>query len=65
MYKFEIFRDSNGVYRWRLMTANGYVVATGDPRFRTPELARKAVLSMRTKLADADVPDVRETARAA
>lgn len=65
MYKFEIFRDSNGVYRWRLRASNGYVVATGDPRFRTAELARKAVLSMRSKLASADVPDVRETARAA
>lgn len=65
MYKFVIFRDSNGVYRWRLTASNGYVVATGDPRFRTPELAREAVLSMQAKLADADVPDVRETARAA
>jgi uncharacterized protein YegP (UPF0339 family) len=62
MYKFEIFRDSSGGYRWRLTASNGYVVATGDPRFRTSEMACRAVRSMRSKLAEADVQD---TARAA
>jgi uncharacterized protein YegP (UPF0339 family) len=65
MYKFEVFRDSNSLYRWRVTTSNGYVVAIGDPRYPSAELARQAVLTVREKLSKAEVPETREVARAA
>ncbi|MCR4324927.1 MAG: DUF1508 domain-containing protein [Candidatus Curtissbacteria bacterium] len=30
MVRFEVFRDRAGYYRWRLVAANGEIVATGE-----------------------------------
>jgi len=42
MYNLEVFRDWRGDYCWRLISANGHVVATSVDRFTTSEMAKRA-----------------------
>lgn len=55
MYKFEIFRDWQDQFRWRLLGRLGRVVATSDTSYRTEEIATRAVEDVRSGLGDADV----------
>jgi uncharacterized protein YegP (UPF0339 family) len=55
MYRFEIFRDASASYGWRLVTPSGYVVAVGDDRYRTPDIARRAVGNLQAKVSTAEI----------
>ena len=43
--RFETFRDRAGAYRWRLVAANGRIVAVGEPHTRERD-ARRAALTV-------------------
>jgi uncharacterized protein YegP (UPF0339 family) len=38
--KFELYKSSNGEYRWRLKASNGQVIATGGEGY-PPRLPRR------------------------
>jgi uncharacterized protein YegP (UPF0339 family) len=42
MSRFEIFRNVNNEYSWRLRAANGEIIASGE-EYVTKEAARRAV----------------------
>jgi uncharacterized protein YegP (UPF0339 family) len=62
MYKFEIFRDWRGEFRWRLLSRLGNVVATSDAAYGTEKNATSAVQEMRHQLSDASVAMERRVA---
>lgn len=55
MYKFEIFRDWQGQFRWRILSRLGNVIATSDTSYRSEQIATTAIREMGPKLVDADV----------
>jgi uncharacterized protein YegP (UPF0339 family) len=55
MYKFEIFRDWQGEFRWRLRSRLGQVIATSDTSYRSQQIAQSAVRELRPQLGNADV----------
>lgn len=62
MYRFEIYRDANGGYAWRLLAENGRVVAMSPDSFRTAKQAFVAVRQLQPKLALAEVREPRVAA---
>jgi hypothetical protein len=44
MAKFELYKSSNGEYRWRLKASNGQVIATGGEG--SPRVLRRKEASM-------------------
>jgi len=55
MYKFEIFRDLQGQFRWRLLGRFGRVIATSDASYRSEQIATGALQELRAQVVDADV----------
>lgn len=62
MYKFEIFRDWQGQFRWRLLGRLGRVIATSDTSYRTEQIATRVVEDVRSGLGQADVMSGRQAA---
>lgn len=62
VYRFEIFRDWRGEFRWRLLSRLGNVVATSDTSYRSEQIATSAVREMRPELGDAAVAMERRAA---
>lgn len=57
MWKFEIYTDSGGAYRWRLKAANGQVVASSGESFASEANARAAAENVKANAGSADVVD--------
>ena len=45
--KFELYRSSNGEYRWRLRATNGQVIATGGEGYSSKAAAQSAIESVK------------------
>lgn len=61
---FELYADAAGRWRWRLVHANGNVLADSGQGYATKQKARQGLRSVRTNAPDARVVEVREpTAR--
>ena len=56
--KFEIYTDSAGKYRWRLVSSNGQTVASSGESFASQSNAREAAENVKAKAGSADVVDV-------
>jgi uncharacterized protein YegP (UPF0339 family) len=41
MAKFELYKRSNGEYRWRLKASNGQVIATGGEEYSSRAAAQR------------------------
>jgi uncharacterized protein YegP (UPF0339 family) len=54
-FRFEIFRDWRGDFRWRLLSGLGNLVATSDTSYRSEQLAAGAVQEMQEGLLVAPV----------
>ena len=55
MWKFEIYPDADGAYRWRLVAANGQTVASSGESFTSEAEARDAAENVKKKAAAADI----------
>ena len=55
--KFEIYADSAGKYRWRLVSSNGQTVASSGESFASKSNARDAAENVKEKAGSAEVVD--------
>lgn len=56
--KFEIYADSGGKYRWRLVSSNGQTVATSGESFASKSNAREAAENVKARAGSAEVVEV-------
>src|SRR5262245_12928962 len=52
---FEVYADRKGKHRWRAVSRNGQVVATGGEAFETQSSAKRAATNVQKKVCDASV----------
>lgn len=57
MWKFEIYSDVGGSYRWRLLAANGQIVASSGESFASKANAIRAAENVRDNAAEATVEE--------
>ncbi|CAN5747906.1 YegP family protein [soil metagenome] len=55
--KFEVYRDANGEFRWRLKASNGQVIATGGEGYTTKSGCLNGIESVKTHAPDAEIED--------
>jgi uncharacterized protein len=58
MAKFEIFRDADGDYRWRLRSSSGQICAIGDESFTTRAGVENRIAMVKRDAAVASILDV-------
>jgi uncharacterized protein YegP (UPF0339 family) len=63
MYRFKIYRDRAGEYRWRLRAGNGTIVATSGEGYRTSVEALRAARRVRTNAGSASIELLRPKAK--
>jgi uncharacterized protein YegP (UPF0339 family) len=56
--KFEIYADSGGGFRWRLVAANGQTVATSGEAFASKANATRAAENVRDNTGSAQIVEV-------
>ena len=54
---FEVYEDSAGEWRWRMVASNGRIVADGGEGYSSRSAVRRAVSNVRDDAGDADVTD--------
>ncbi len=57
MWKFEIYTDAGGSFRWRLLAANGEIVAASGESFSSKANAVRAAENVRDNAATATVAE--------
>ena len=57
MYKFEVYKDKAGEYRWRLVASNGQTIATGGEGYSSKASALAGIESVKKNAPDAAVVD--------
>lgn len=57
---FEIYEDDIGQYRWRLVHANGNIIADSGEGYASKQKARQGLNSVKKNAPDADVEEVDE-----
>lgn len=55
--KFELYRSSNGEYRWRLRATNGQVIATGGEGYSSKAAAQNGIESVKRVAESAPVEE--------
>jgi uncharacterized protein YegP (UPF0339 family) len=55
--KFELYRSSNGEYRWRLRATNGQVMATGGEGYSSKAAAQGGIESVKRVAGSALIED--------
>lgn len=58
MWKFEIYQDAAGEYRWRLVAPNGKITADSGEAYVSLSNARRAAENVRTRIGSASIDDV-------
>jgi uncharacterized protein YegP (UPF0339 family) len=58
MYKFEVFKDKAGQYRWRLVAPNGKSIAEGGEGYSGKQACLDGIESVRKNAAAAQVVEV-------
>jgi hypothetical protein len=57
---FELYEDREGKYRWRLVHANGNIIADSGEGYATRQKARQGIQSVRTNAPDAPVESLED-----
>jgi len=52
---FEVFRDSAGEWRWRLVASNGNIIADSGEGYSSKQGAERGIESVKRNAADAEV----------
>jgi uncharacterized protein YegP (UPF0339 family) len=55
MWKFEVYRDAAGEWRWRLKAANGRIVADSGEGYASDHNARRAAENARSSIGGARI----------
>lgn len=55
--KFEIYKDSGGHYRWRLVSSNGQTIASSGEGFASHSNAKRAAENVKTHAGSAPIED--------
>jgi len=55
--KFELYKSSNGEYRWRLKATNGQVIATGGEGYSSKAAAQGGIESVKRLAASAPIEE--------
>jgi uncharacterized protein YegP (UPF0339 family) len=45
--KFELYKDTRGEFRWRLVASNGQTIATGGEGYKSKESAKDGIESVK------------------
>ncbi len=56
-WKFEVYADTSGKYRWRLVASNGQNVASSGESFASKSNAKEAAENVKTNAGGASVVD--------
>jgi len=56
--KFEIYADTSGSYRWRLVASNGQTVASSGESFASKANATRAAESVKANAGKAEIVEV-------
>lgn len=57
---FELYEDQEGKFRWRLVHANGNIIADSGEGYATRQKARQGIASVKENAPDASVESVDE-----
>lgn len=60
MWKFEVYKDQGGSFRWRLKAANGQTVASSGESFSSHANARTAAENVKANAGSAAVVDAQD-----
>jgi uncharacterized protein len=55
--KFELYKDSKGEFRWRLVASNGQTIATGGEGYKSKDSAKNGIESVKKNAPDAAIED--------
>jgi uncharacterized protein YegP (UPF0339 family) len=55
--KFELYKDGQGEFRWRLKSANGQVIATGGEGYQNKAGAQNGIAAVQRDAPGAEVED--------
>ena len=53
--KFELYKDTKGEFRWRLVASNGQTIATGGEGYKSKESAKEGIESVKKNAAEAPI----------
>jgi len=56
-WKFEVYADSGGKYRWRLKASNGQTVASSGESFDSKSNAKESAANVKANAGSADVEE--------
>jgi uncharacterized protein YegP (UPF0339 family) len=58
MYKFEVYKDKGGQYRWRLVASNGRNIAESGEGFSSKQACLDGIESVKKNAAGAQVVEL-------
>jgi uncharacterized protein YegP (UPF0339 family) len=58
MYKFEVYKDKAGEYRWRLVAPNGQSIADSGEGYSSKESCLEGIASVKKNAPDAQIVEV-------
>jgi len=53
--KFELYTDSKGEYRWRLVASNGQSIASSGEGYKSKDSAKAGIASVKKNAPDAEI----------
>ena len=53
--KFEIYTDSKGEYRWRLVASNGQTIASSGEGYKAKDSAKAGIASVKKNAPEAEI----------
>jgi uncharacterized protein YegP (UPF0339 family) len=62
MYKFEVYTDTKGEYRWRLVAANGRTVADSAEGYSSRQACEEGIRLVKTEAAKAEIVSAQQLA---
>jgi uncharacterized protein len=58
MYKFEVYKDKGGQYRWRLVASNGKSIAESGEGYVEKQACLDGIASVKKHAADATIVEL-------
>jgi len=55
--KFELYKDSKGEFRWRLIASNGQMIANGGEGYKSKDSAKNGIESVKKNAPSAPIED--------
>jgi uncharacterized protein YegP (UPF0339 family) len=55
--KFELYKDSKGEFRWRLIASNGQTIATSGEGYKAKDSAKAGIESVKKSAASAAIEE--------